>query len=404
MEGDPFFSLPPNPEWNAFIGIQAEAIFYAEGYIEAALELATLIIKENRFLQKDTLVMPILYNARHSIELHLKLFIDAFVKVGLISSGHRSNHDIGSQYTLLMKANIGDSKVRSLLEALEPFVLSLNQIDNDGQELRYLENRNGKRSLHDKALANILVIQKSLVNLKTILSTLYFRTLSLCDEQRTGTRTTQLSRADLFEIASLIPPRSEWSDPRFDHDRKVTMERFGIGRGQFSKALNKIQKTRELKAILRIETPLVHLSDAKAVFLAEQWKIIHPPRQTAELGFDITKPNDFETLFKNEDHEKAARKKVEERLTSDEIADAKTIFYLARETMYSECYETFLERTKKNLRERNDVPQEIYDLIQKTNFLVMLEAGVRKLGRLQLAEQLGQMRATQPKTTTTDVI
>ncbi|MBO6552191.1 MAG: hypothetical protein JJ926_06080 [Roseitalea sp.] len=80
MEDDPFFSLPPNSEWNALIGEQGERVFYAEGYIEAALELATLIVKGKKYAQRDTLVMPILYNARHSIELHLKLFIDEFVR------------------------------------------------------------------------------------------------------------------------------------------------------------------------------------------------------------------------------------------------------------------------------------------------------------------------------------
>ena len=46
---DPFFSVPGNANWNAFIGRQGDPVFYAEGYIEAALELAKLIIREKLY-------------------------------------------------------------------------------------------------------------------------------------------------------------------------------------------------------------------------------------------------------------------------------------------------------------------------------------------------------------------
>lgn len=392
MEDDPFFSLPQNSEWNALIGEQGERVFYAEGYIEAALELATLIVRENRIAQRDTLVMPILYNARHSIELHLKLFIDEFVKVGLLPTGHRANHDIASHFTHLHDAQIPDLSIRSLLDRLQPFVDSLTRIDQDGQEFRYFENRDGDRSLKDKALANIVVIGRSLEALKAILSDLKYRTWSLCDEHETGTHTNWLSRSDLFEIAKLLPPRSGWADPTFDDARDLATKRFGISKKQFTISLDKMQETRELKAVLGIETPLIHLSDDKAIFLAEQWKIIHPPREPSELGFDISDPKDFEKLFENADEERAARGNIEAELTVDEIADAETIFYLARDKVYSEYYEISLEQTKKEYQARNDIRREIHDLMQKTSFLMMFEAGVRKLGRLDLANRLRQMQ------------
>ena len=392
MADDPFFSLPQNSEWNALIGKQGERTFYAEGYIEAALELATLIIKEKRYDQRDTLVMPILYNARHSIELHLKLFIDALVDVGILRTGHRANHDIASQFSHLHNARIADLKTRTLLDQLKPFVDSLSHIDNDGQEFRYFENRDGDPSLEGKALANIAVIGSSLTDLKTVLNDLRYRTWSLCDEYQTGTHTNWLSRNDLFDIAALLPKRENWSDLSFDDAKDTAMTIFGISKKQFTIALDKMQEARELKAALGVETPLVHLTDDKAIFLAEQWKIIHPPREPSDLGIDFFDPDRFEKLFENDEQEKEALKKIEAEITVDELADAETIFYLARDRGYTEYYEEALERKKREFQARNDISAEIRDLTQKTSFLMMLEAGVRKLGRLALAERLQQMQ------------
>jgi hypothetical protein len=392
MYEDPFFSLPDSSEWNALVGEQGDPIFYAEGYIEAALELAKLVVEKRLYAQRDTLVMPMLYNARHSIELHLKLFIADFIKVGLLTAGHPVDHNIASHFALLENRQIPDEAYRGLLAKLKPFVESLARIDDDGQEFRYFENRDGHQSLGDHALANIAVIGKSLDDLKAVLTDLKYRTWSLCDEFRTGTHTNYLSRSDLFSIAKIVPQRSQWTDQKFDDAREEVKQRFSIGNRQFSLALNKIQETRELKADLGVETPLLHLSDDTAIFLAEQWKIIHPPKEPSELGTSITCFSDFEKLFENDEAEKQALERICTELSENEIADAETIFYLARDNVFSEYYERMLESKKAEYKASGNIPQEAYDLMQKTNFLEMFEKGARRLGRLTLAGKLQAMK------------
>jgi len=61
-----------NPTWNACIGKQGHEENYLDGYIEAAIELAGAVLDKNMFEKRDTLVLPILYNARHALELALK--------------------------------------------------------------------------------------------------------------------------------------------------------------------------------------------------------------------------------------------------------------------------------------------------------------------------------------------
>ncbi|CTQ55355.1 hypothetical protein LP7551_03896 [Roseibium album] len=386
MTADPFFSLTQNPEWNATIGRQGDAMNYADGYIEAALELATLILKEGKLGQRDTLVLPILYNARHSIELHLKLVIGEFHEAGVIKEAHHANHDIASHVEHIVSNEIADTKFSEILAELKPYIDSLAQIDDDGQELRYFENRDGKRSLDGHALANIIVIQQSLECLKELLDRFKYRAFDLCSEHHTETRTNKLSRRDLFAIADLLPEKSLWTEPGFLTAKKAIQEQFNIGSSQCARALDVIKDRRELKAKIGIETPLVYLSDEKAIEFVEQWKLIHPPRKKRPLG--IVLGSDLAELMKDHEIDSEVIGNIERRFTLEEIADAETVFYLARDNTFSEYYEDRVSSKIKEYNATNNLRQEIFDITHKTKFLREFKSGVRKLGRLKLSDKL----------------
>lgn len=57
---DPFFWMPVESEWNACIGRQGDEENYVDGYIEAAMELASAVLEKKLYGKRDTLVMPIL--------------------------------------------------------------------------------------------------------------------------------------------------------------------------------------------------------------------------------------------------------------------------------------------------------------------------------------------------------
>ncbi|WP_395773207.1 hypothetical protein [Agrobacterium pusense] len=387
MTDDPFFKLEGDSDWNAFIGRQGSFANYADGYIEAALDLANMVLRDRLYIQRDTLVIPILYNARHSIELHLKLIIGELVKVGILSSGNTLNHDIASLFQHLTNCRVPDLAFRNLLGVLQPFIESLARVDDDGQELRYYRNRNGERSLKDRSLVNLGVIRDSLVVLKDTLEIFKYRTAELCNEFRTGTHTKRLSRKDLFEIAGMLPKREKWSDPKFDDCKKEIKERYGIGSGEFTLALQMMQQKRELNSILGVQTPLLHLSDEKANFLAKKWRLFHPARKSDGLDMDYFR-RDFATSRKDREHEQGTLDDILATLSIDELADAETIFYMSRNRDFSEYYEEDLVEKKKEFRVSKDFGMEIYALMHKTNFLEEFTSGVKKLGRLELAASL----------------
>lgn len=79
------------------------------------------------------------------------------------------NACIGSQGDELNSA-VGDKDLRGIIADLEPYVMSLARIGDDGQELRYATNRDGKRSLEQYPLVNLLHIRNSLQTLKEMLT------------------------------------------------------------------------------------------------------------------------------------------------------------------------------------------------------------------------------------------
>jgi len=104
VSDDPFFSLPQDGTWNACIGSQGDELHYLDGYIEAAWELADAVVQKNMLGKRDTLVLPILYNARHAIELLLKYITNQLVECDALAHGHPANHDLQGHYDLLVGA------------------------------------------------------------------------------------------------------------------------------------------------------------------------------------------------------------------------------------------------------------------------------------------------------------
>jgi len=386
---DPFFSLPQDPEWNACIGRQGDEENYVDGYIAAAYELATAVIDKGMYEKRDTLVLPILYNARHAIELTQKLVIGEFVRAGVLSEAHPANHDIRSHFLFLVKENIADEAFRSRLAELEPFVESLAQIDEDGQELRYHKSRDGTPSLESKALANIATIRDGLLELSKVLSDLKYRSFALSSEWATGTRTSKCSRRDLFQITDMLPARKNWKSEEFCTAKKLIKARYSLSNRQYSLALDMIQETRVLGARIGVEFQLIHLSDEKAEFLLNRWSDLHPPRSLGESRyFDCSAERDWDAIRQRRTTEVRVISEIVASLSEDEFADAETVFYLARDKVHPEYYQRQFGRKKKEFAARSDLRQEVLDLMGKTNFQQCFCEGLRLVGRIGLADRL----------------
>lgn len=395
---DPFFRLTDDSEWNACIGRQGTEENYVDGYIEAAIELASAVIDKRLIGARDTLIMPILYNTRHALELSLKFVVSRLSAMGVVPL-HPKNHDIMSHWKLLDGSVLGDEVLRHCVTALKPYVASLAQIDDDGQELRYPENRGGQQSLGDRSLANVAVIRRSLDELSEVMSRMKYRTLDFVDERNAGTFTQECSRSDLLAIARMLPPASDWREPVFDEAKARIAKRFGLSGRQFSAAVDQIKRNREIGALIGLEKDLVYLRDKSAMFVVEQWSKRHPPRADGDvLGTDYFTDRSREAFVEHARIARDVNQAVCGALTPDEIADMETIFYIGRDRVFCERYEAHLEATRKQHRAASHLALEVNHVLEKTNFLTCFAVGLAKLGRPSLAEQVLAIRPDQKPT------
>ena len=114
FKSDPFFGPGLDRQWNACIGKQGHELNYVDGYMEAALELADAVIEKRLFDKRDTLVFPILYNARHAVELTQKFVIRQLQDSRLLAPNPSMNHDILQHWKLIESAAGTDEALKEL--------------------------------------------------------------------------------------------------------------------------------------------------------------------------------------------------------------------------------------------------------------------------------------------------
>ena len=387
-DADPFFSLNGPSHWNAFVGRQSEERYYIDGFLEAAVELATSVIEKKLSGQRDTLAMPILFTARHGLELSLKHAVSVLASGGILAGGAPENHDIAALWERLSAAPKCDAHLPILVSALEPYVRSLAAVDDDGQALRYYRRRDGELSLTDRSLVNLEVVLTSLRTMQQHLIDLGYRTVDLVEEKRSGTCTDACSRSDLFMIASRLPPREDWRSDAFENARLKLREDFGLSGRQLSDALNLIQGHRQLGSMIGIEFELAHLKDETANFAVELWRSLNPRQPAQPLRASLIIPArkiSLEEIERTEAALKGAAKTLSEKASEDELVDLETIYQIGRSSRWPEEYEAWLGRTKA---EQKSPAERTTYLLGKGNFQDALAEGVARLGRLRLGEAL----------------
>lgn len=198
MKKDPFFERIDDGEWNACVGVQGDELNYVDGFLDAAVIVADALIDGDLTGSRDTLAMPILYNVRHGLELALKFVIGNLARIGMVADrSGEPNHDIQAYWTHLSGQPLADHRLRKLIAKLEPFVASLDSIDKDGGELRYFENREGRRSLGNHPVIHLKLVRANVHKLREVLHEVTERVEYLEIERPTGTHTDLLSRTDL---------------------------------------------------------------------------------------------------------------------------------------------------------------------------------------------------------------
>lgn len=394
LANDPFFHLTGETTWNACIGPQGHEENYVDGYMEAALYLAQAVLEKELLISRDTLVLPILYNARHAIELTLKFVMRRLHEAGLLNAAPRANHVIQDHLDHLKEGKIGDFQLRETIDRLSPFVLSLAAIDNDGQQLRYATTQEGQQSLDKRPLANLRVIHTSLQELSQVLRSLKNRTQSLCEEHATTTCTPKCSRSDLMAIAIELAEEqakhgasykrlSSWKPLR-----EKIKARYELGNKTLDDAISVLEAHPEMGSLLGKEFHLKCLTDEKIRFIAACWTRQHPPRSPGEPRTRIWRSSDLRDAMHRAAETFNVVDDLLEGLTRDDLVDLHTVFYLARDKYFCESYEQLFEQHSREFAAADEILENARHILSKTNLLRELEKGLRMLGRRNMAAEI----------------
>lgn len=137
---------------NGFIDLYT----YQCGYYEATMSLIKSVKKSTDTI--DLLIYPIVYSARHTIELFVKdqlfklKYINSKAKGGKFESKLIDTHNIKELWTDFKKLSAVDRRYKPYTTTLNEYISDFSNVDNTGETFRYPFSHENIRHLTDLAI------------------------------------------------------------------------------------------------------------------------------------------------------------------------------------------------------------------------------------------------------------
>lgn len=234
--------------------------------------LIGMLNRENEV--EDILVYPIVYNARHSIELSLKIIIEQLWKIQkqkgikkseeMVSKEKKEihTHDIKVLYGIIEKMSGIDRRIPAYYKDIEDLI-KIYYFDTEGDAFKYEADREEHPHMIQNGISHISVNTlgeqfKLVMNLFD--NMIYF--LDMCiREYDLNTFTKNLSRKDIEDISKVIPNRAKWGEVVFNKIKEEIKVKYNIGSREFSDALNIIQNHKEFCINIGCEIPYKEIKE-----------------------------------------------------------------------------------------------------------------------------------------------
>ena len=399
IEGDPTWANACVGE-NGFPGYWE----YSKGFSQAATILIDMVLRERGLKYSvDMMVYPVCFNMRHSVELRLK---DAIL--GLISiekCQYRNlqfdfvgSHDIGNIWAFFAEnARSVDDRYEPIVSRLDKKISDIAEIDATGQAFRYPLDTESQKHLVEVALINFVVLKERFADLEAALDDLHRLNRYLLDEYALRTWTKQLSRKNLFELASLLPRRSEWVNESFSAIKNALKGRYEIGSKELSDSIKLIESHFELAPLIGVDVPMLGVEDLDIQeFFCHWFKQHNVPsdQDTIDPGVREWRLDKF---FKSIDRNSRIRAEVwsivKPDLTAEKLAGMSALFYFAFDLDFSEHYIRIYESGLKEIQlafadSEDSVKSKYFHLFEKMNAVVNILKSLYFLRKEELADQL----------------
>ncbi|WP_180134630.1 hypothetical protein [Acinetobacter sp. YH12070] len=250
-----FHGEPIYHQYNACVGYNGWNGMhnYVEGYAEATKAMIENVIhgvdvnKGRMQLSVDFAIYPILFSARHYLELFIKqqiYIINLFKnKESLIEDRLLKTHDIHKLWCVFLKEVklTYDRRLYKYLNRFHCYIVDFNNMDSTGETFRYPYSQESKMHLTDRSVIGVYSFYEKFNELTGLCEDFSYLTTYLYHEYSVNTYTKKLNRVDIEYISKRVPSRSEWGSEEFKRVRQETIDKLSISCREFNEALLIIQ-------------------------------------------------------------------------------------------------------------------------------------------------------------------
>lgn len=244
-----------NIHYNACVGFNGnyDIDTYALGYLETVNILLESAIKGKTTI--DAIVYPIVYSARHYVELTLKHLISGLTHINrIVDSNFNSRflaiHEISQLWTEFKRLSELDSRYKELVLKTEEYINDFSEIDDNGETFRYPYSNDNIKHLTGLYCIDIYDFGMRFQQLCEILKEFSWLTGELIEEYNQRSFVAGKSRAEIKAIALKLPLINTWSEIGFAEIKNQIKTEFSLSSNQLTKIINFIKSHREFSAII----------------------------------------------------------------------------------------------------------------------------------------------------------
>lgn len=245
---------------------------YFHGYDLSVKVLIESLLKSTAEI--DHLIFPILFNARHAIELYLKDAITYIYEINesiapkrdcdiVIGKLHKT-HDLSILWQTFERNSVKlDRRIQEYIDFQREYISDYFEIDLKGETFRYQYTKENNVHLAKTPLVNIIHFSERYNELSKSMHDFNFFINQVRENYYYGSYTETLSHPDLVNISKKLGNLTTWKDDKFKDIKAAIKTEYAIGSKELSNAINIIKGKPEYSKFIGVENYIFHIPKEK---------------------------------------------------------------------------------------------------------------------------------------------